>query len=248
VEGVVPVLNAVTGPQVADSAENGGAVSPIGGLVATPADSPDGVDLQVVEFDAPSAVNAGDTVTFSWTAVNAGDLTVAGPVQDNVYLSDDTTLSGNYTQLGSQFEYNVSVGQQYTQTLTAQIPYGIPAGPQYFVLQLATGQEGSDPAGMAATPVQLTVPDVDLSVTNLSAPATIKLSDSFTVEWNDQNGGTDDTTENYTDYVFLSDTPDLTGTAYYLGQTYNTDTVPAGGSAGRSLQVYVPGHFPPRTT
>src|SRR5207247_3119674 len=93
--------------------------------------------------------------------------------------------------------------------LTVTLP-GTVTGNRYLLLVTDDGSQSGDTAranNVVAVPITVTAPD--LVVTAAAAPATAGVAGQLQVSWTVQNQGGAAASGNWTDRVYLSDTPTL---------------------------------------
>src|SRR5262249_42594208 len=82
-------------------------------------------DLTVTSVSGPASARFGDTVNVTWTVRNAGSAPASEHWADRVYLSRDTSFSGDDVALGSMPSDGVTPlaqGGTYTRTLAVTLP------------------------------------------------------------------------------------------------------------------------------
>ncbi|MCV2361698.1 S8 family serine peptidase [Paucibacter sp. TC2R-5] len=76
-------------------------------------------DLQVASINTPASAVAGTTMSLSWTVQNAGYGDASGGWTDNVYLSNDSVLSGDDQLVGSfAGSTPLTLGTNYTRSIS----------------------------------------------------------------------------------------------------------------------------------
>jgi subtilase family serine protease len=165
-------------------------------------------DLTLTDASAPATATMNQPFSVSYTVQNAGSVDALGYWSDLVYFSDDQSLDSSdravaYFAPGKQ---PLAAGASYTATPNITIP-GTSAGNRYllFVTDASQNQGETDETNnVRAVPISLTAPNVDLVVSDAGAPATAKVGQSIATSWTVANQGTDTTTANWADYVYLS--------------------------------------------
>ena len=209
-------------------------------------------DLVVTTASADTAsVVTGGTVNVSYTVANHGNAgTGAGSWQDVVYLSPTPTYDPSTAySLGSYFPPTGSLAPQpatgddstnsysfSNQTLT--IPSYAPTGNEYLLFYTDPYQElqeSNEDNNVAAVPIDVTPPNIDLVVTGetgLTPNQSVTLGTPLSVTYTVANHGSSPTTAGYWyDSVYLSSTaPDATvpfspGNATLLQTTYGGQAV-----------------------
>ena len=205
-----------------------------------------GLDLSVTAT-APSTAVAGDNVSIpvSWTVTNTSSVDALATWYDEVYLS--TTPSGNsgvLDYLGSfQQPGNVplAAGASYTSNQNVVIP-SLAAGNYYLIVSADySGQAIVNPAQSSiALPISITEPDVDLVVTQATAPLSAVEGNghSIALSWTVKNQGTD-TANNafWDDAVYLSDKSTLDSTATLLTTQFQSNAALAPGATYTATQT-----------
>ncbi len=169
-----------------------------------------GVDLQTSNVTVSTPVYSGRAVGVSWTVTNTGASTTLSTLwTDYVYLSRDTVLDANDSQLGFlNWTAGLSGGANYQQTKSFAIPNGLTG--DYYVLVYADRSNlvaESDETNNIAAPFPVNVqlpPPADLNITNITAPATINLDNPAMISWTVQNSGPDVAIGAWRDSVYFS--------------------------------------------
>ncbi|HVS71535.1 MAG TPA: CARDB domain-containing protein [Phycisphaerae bacterium] len=189
---------------------------PTNNLLAIPVTitQPD-VNLQVSNVIVPSGIlTEGSQITLQWTDTNTGTDTAAGLWQDVAYLSSDQTLDSSDVSIGGvNSPQTLGPGASIQQTLTTSLP-SFPTGDQYVIIVANPNQQQPETDytdNSALAPISLQAPD--LAISNLSAPgaAVAGNGQSINVSWTDSNVSDIPTSTRYNDYVYISDTPDMSG-------------------------------------
>ena len=211
-------------------------------------------DLVVVSVDAPATAISGQSMTVRWTVRNDG--TGAADNRswyDAVYLSRDGVLDrGADIYLGYANHSGLGIGESYTQTLNAAIPYG-QSGPFYvFVVtdggrHITESNEFNNATQDAAFTQVSLAPPADLVVGTITLPENGVPGRSATIGFSINNNGTNPAMGSWSDSVYLSldDTWDihdaLFGVAIHTG-TVDGDT--DGDGLGASYSSTVTGVLP----
>jgi subtilase family serine protease len=165
-------------------------------------------DLALSDANAPATATMNQAFSVTYTVQNAGSVDALGYWTDTVYVSDDQSLDTTDRAVASfsPGKQPLAAGASYTATQNITIP-GTTAGNRYllFVTDASKNQGETDETNnVRAVPISLTAPNVDLVVSDASAPATAKVGQIAAISWTVANQGTDTTTANWADYVYLS--------------------------------------------
>jgi len=170
------------------------------------------IDLQVLDFSAPSAamVGSGQQVQLSWTVQNNGTVAAeAGFWFDSVYLSDDDVFDPSdelltFTLAG---ESGLAPGETYTFQEQVLIP-STAAGSRYLILTVDETNEvveDDEANNFFASAIELSAPDVDLTVESFASPvSSVVAGQPFLLNWSIENTGSDHATAARTDRIYLS--------------------------------------------
>ena len=157
----------------------------------------------------------GAKIALGWTVTNNSSADAVSFWNDNVYLSATPTLDfnnyGSYWNLGTFSEPLAGplvAGGSYTQNRTVTVPNtGSVAGTFYLIV--ATNQGGEQPVtgaadAIASTPIDLTLPAVNLAVTQVTnAPSSVVAGGAYTLAYTVQNQGSDPANDaNWTDAIY----------------------------------------------
>ncbi len=165
---------------------------------------------------------------------------------DSVYLSKDATYDFSDTFVTSQYHFSpLDPGASSTIDTTASLP-SVAAG-DYYLLFIADGNhsvsESDETNNVRALPITLTVPNVDLTITALQAPSSVKAGAGVNASWTIENQGTDPTTASYWyDYIYLSTDNKYDPFDSYVSSVYVDNSTPlaAGGSRTLDKTVFLP--------
>ena len=201
-------------------------VFPVKVLLTSPGD----VDLGVTAT-APAQATVGGNIPVQWTVTNSGAAAANGQWQDSVYLSNQPSVNASSILLDSQQNQEpLAPGASYTQTDNVNLPT-IPVNQlgtgSYYIVVVTNADNGqavspTDTDLTASSAIQLSYPNVDLTVTSPSAPTTATAGSSIQLSYTVENKGSDPTTNsNWTDAVYLSTSPTVNPYATLLG-TFNS--------------------------
>ena len=198
-------------------------------IIAVPIEI-NGVDANLkIDATGPITAALGENVAVSWTVNNTGSQTANANWQDRIYLSNDRYFDSDDTYLGYQYAGdNTPLASQdnYTVNRNITIPSSTEAGERYllFVADYYDAQyetDGTD--NVAAIPIEITRPDVDLVVTQTSVPSQVNAGNRVSVSWTVENTGTSSAGASYWyDQVYFStdetyDSSDTQLRNYYIG-------------------------------
>jgi hypothetical protein len=113
--------------------------------------------------------------------------------------------------------------------------YSTMTGMDYLIFQVNDGQailESDTTNNTFVLPIQVPSPDVQLAVSDVTAPPSVFVGEPFQVSWTVTNIGADSTTAStWLDVVFLSDTPTLDESARWLGVVASPDGLLGAGAS-----------------
>jgi Ca2+-binding RTX toxin-like protein/subtilase family serine protease len=177
-----------------------------------------GPDLVVSDVIAPTESVVGSKVSVSWTVTNQGDLTAAKDWYDSIYLSTDPYLDNNDTFVNNEWpdkqklllaEGSYTVGQDIFLPSTMAGNYYLLFATDrsnfsnYYNYAYDNRQvETNELNNVHAVPIRLSAPD--LLVTDITAPASAILGDTFAISWTVSNRGTSPTLSYWEDDIYLS--------------------------------------------
>jgi RHS repeat-associated protein len=193
---------------------------------------------------------SGRAIAVSWTVTNSGQGATDGTWNDEVYLVP--AGGGTATALGGLTSpVNLAPRASYTRTDDFTLPDGISG--QYAVEVVADSDGGvfeSTPSNGSVTSQPFSVilsAYPDLQVQSVTVPPTAVAGDPATFAWtvvNNGTGGTD--VAQWTDDLYLSTTPSLSGAAL-VGSATNPSYLAPGDTYSQSLTATVPsglsGHY-----
>jgi hypothetical protein len=197
-------------------------------------------DLKVTAVTAPSTGTILDKITVSWTVTNVGDAPTGRNWSDSLFISKDQKLDLDYGGPGDlpllrsstpASNKPLAPGESYTLTGDFTIDsyfyrsfrYGgteyTPTGNVYLLVATDREPPGSldgrvpesnQDNNVLAVPITINVPEVDLVVSSITAPASFTAETPFTVSWVVTNqGSAAATADSWTDYVYLESAPGL---------------------------------------
>lgn len=175
------------------------------------------VDLVVTEANVPTQIKVGDIIDLSWTVTNLGTETASGSEDfvgdhiesnisyDSVFISNDEILDDSDSFLGSQLSYlNLEEGESQTLESNFYFDNVSQTGDKYLIFvaddtaaslrpdnEFGYQSETNENNNTLAIPVNVTLPDVDLAITEVNAPTEVRIGELFDLSWTVTNLGTD---------------------------------------------------------
>jgi hypothetical protein len=183
--------------------------------------------LSISGATAPATSVAGGTIPISWTVTNTSAVSAPAQWYDDIYLSPDNVYDSR-AELITDFAaptIPLAAGASYTQSENVTLPL-IYSGPEY--LLFVVDQSNYQPQTNAANNVEIVPIDVsatDLTVSSVTAPASVDLGQPATVSWTVENTGTGPADESWSDGVYYSKRNSFDSSAVYL------TSVPVGGNS-----------------
>jgi subtilase family serine protease len=203
-------------------------------------------DLIVSAMNVPT-LDAGKTVSVSWTVTNQGIGDTAVTVwTDRLVASVDGILGNNDDVILGTFigKGLLNAGASYTQTQQIVVPLSLEGAYTLFVTTdvdknvYEASQEANNTASQTVA-ISRQTPDLQISQVNTSATAIS--SQNLTVNWTVQNLGTVRTNSSFWyDNVYLSNDRILNKGDILLGQTYHNGALDAQGQYTASGTFEVP--------
>ncbi|MCB1090441.1 MAG: Ig-like domain-containing protein, partial [Verrucomicrobiae bacterium] len=156
----------------------------------------------VVDSVLPAATaTGGQTLDLTYTVRNNGiGITDEAQWTDRVYLTENADGTGAFYELSRESHIGqIGPGEAYTRTASVEVPLGIGGdfyvwvragytnGPFEFVYTDNNTTRATDPVNINFVPL----PEYDLTVTNVQAPATALDSQLIDVSWTVRNDGID---------------------------------------------------------
>jgi subtilase family serine protease len=190
-----------------------------------------GANLVVTDFTAPATALSGQTISLSWTVQNQGqDPTTSSYWYDEVYYSIDDVFGNNDdVYLTYVYAYADSTNlpldsdETYTFTTYVNLPTDL-IGDGYLLVKTDGGNhqaETDETDNVKSVAISVTAPEVNLVVTDFTAPATALSGQTISLSWTVQNQGQDPTTSSdWYDYVYYS-TDDVFGNSDDVYIAYN---------------------------
>jgi len=202
-------------------------------------------DLTITSLAVPATAFSGRPMDVTWTVVNQGiGLTSTGNWTDTVYLATDAAGTDRIEMLGRFSHFgHLDVSGSYERTGTVTLPDGLEG--DYYVVVVTGGpfefiHTDNNDAVSDLLPVTLT-PPLDLTVTDVLAPATAEEGSAIDVTWTVENIGSGDADGSWVDQVYLRKVgePD---TRVELGKFTYLGPLLAGTSYSRTEHVSLPVH------
>ena len=203
-------------------------------------------DLVVNAVTAPATADFGDTITINWEVANLGTGAALATWRDRLYLSTDTTISGDDRLLVTESAPStLAPTETYSQTVSITLPLdsSITEG-SYFILaqtdSFGEQVETDNNNNLNLDPIELTLPPLpDLIVSDISAPIEAFSGQNIVVSWTLTNQGEASASGTWTDRVFLSDDLDI-GSDQLLDSFVFTGILDPGESITRQQVVMLP--------
>lgn len=225
--------------------------------------------ISVIQSIAPNLVpqsvtanpvaKRGHPLAVTWQVLNTGNTTVgySEAWSDRLYLSTDTGLDAGDISLGSAGQ-SASPGNwaSYGGAASFTIPISTPVGDYYLIVAVDHGDSVFEDQGeldnVLASASKVSVQDApaDLGVAlnydpRHQAPASGAATQSIVVPWKVTNIAIDATaTVSWQDRLYLSTTPDLSGTKWTLSTPSSSGGLGGGASYVREVTAKVPEVLP----
>ncbi|HMZ20891.1 MAG TPA: CARDB domain-containing protein [Blastocatellia bacterium] len=190
---------------------------------------------------------AGQTITVKWDDKNAGNAELKTAAwNDAVYLSSKATLDGSAKQLQVKLVSSDPVAINGTRSVQAEVKIPvIPAGDYFLIVKADESNvifEGIHEDNNTATAaIRINNPNVDLTVTSITIPASAFSGQEMEVRWTvANNGGQTTLGVDWSDYVYLSRDQILDPTDQQLGWTQHSGALNGGASYNVTLKVNIP--------
>jgi len=170
--------------------------------------SPRDVDVTITAASAPATLTLSEPFTLSWTVARQGEASTQEYWADWAVLSTDTVMEESDVELAwLGGEWGLPSGGSYTRDEEVSLPGGLPTGPAYILIMTDVDYrvpELDEGNNLYTIPVTVAVPDVDLQVTDATAPASAELGTGVSVSWTVLNAGTEDALGDWYDSVYVS--------------------------------------------
>jgi hypothetical protein len=203
-------------------------------------------DLVVDNIINPPTTMSGTSAKIKWTVSNQG---VNAPKEyswvDSVFICSSATYnSNNILAKGAKVHENgtlVLSGNSYQDSITLPIPNGIAGNYYVYVKTDASFQvfeynqdDNNILRSTASFTIQLT-PPVDLIVSQIQAPDSLKVDSSFTITYKLKNTGIGNiSNSSWYDNIYVSTDSSITGTKQLIGAYFHNNALL---SAGDSVTI-----------
>lgn len=209
-------------------------------------------DLQVMSITLQDTATQGDIVPLSFTVKNSGNKTTPGSInwKDRVYLSSSPVWNSSNLKILNTQIYSAPLlpDSQYTIQLGINVAMNIAEG--FYYVYVFTDFENAiyeyineSNNILRSAPIYINpYPPIDLSVTNVTAPASSNSGNPVTIGWGVQNVGAGTTlAPNWYDAIYLSQDPVLSpATDYFLAEKKKIGPLTTGQSYSTTQQVTIP--------
>ena len=206
-------------------------------------------DLIVATITAPASAIAERTVNISWVTKNQGAYDATGGWFDSVYLSNSATFStSTATLLATTYQAGpLGAGKTYTGSASVLIPACLSGSYYLYVFTDSRNNvyefdptRDAEANNVTQKAIALASQQADLMASPPVIPATANAGQTIPITWTVSNIGLGDTQQSsWTDTVYLSATPNLSG-ASVLGSFGHTGALSKGQSYTQTLNVTVP--------
>jgi YD repeat-containing protein len=201
-------------------------------------------DLRVTSVAHPALMQAGQSVTFSFTVENTtGQAVAVAPWVDSVYLSTDGTWN-NSVFIGSiQRDANLGIGGTYFTQLAFTIP-NISVGSYQVLVKtdanevVREGSHNDNNVFVSTTPVTLQA--VDLIVDSTSTVSAAQSHQTIAVSWTVRNAGNAAAIANWKDRIYLSTDNTLDSGDALLAEFANQQVLASGQSYAATQSITLP--------
>lgn len=204
-------------------------------------------DLQVASVSAPPEVETDTQFAIGWTTTNAGTKD-APTFSEQVYYSADNQVGGDVLLGTFALTGGLAVGQSVNRIQNVTIPTGTIQTGNYFLYvktdvssQINEGENESNNTRFQATRVRRFVRP-DLTVTNITAPASAFFDQTIQVQWTVTNssGAGATNTPQWKDSVYISTSSTTTNGATHLFDATSISALNPGESYTASATVKIP--------
>ncbi len=202
-------------------------------------------DFQIDTLNLPTTGTLGGQVLIDYTASNHGSDPAGADWYDTLYLTPDGTL--NNAVYVATFDHSdiapLGAGQSYHVSQQVTIPTNASTGNLQWLLQIDAGNqqsETSDANNSAVGAITIAGPDINLTVSDVQAPAQVSPGDSYYIQFNVNNIGSVNAAANFWyDYIYLSSTGQIDGSEIFLTSSLHTGGLNAGASypVGRTITI-----------
>jgi subtilase family serine protease len=197
-------------------------------------------DIAITLFSSPDTGAVGRPINISYTVTNQGAVPASTPWFDNIQLVDSNqNVVALLTQRFVGSFIPLAAGGSYSQSFSVNIPSNVAPGSYSvrLIANAASAQPETDRSNNTAlSPIQISLLSTDLVPTDLSAPSTLTIGQSFDLSWTVQNSGASPTTASWQDAVYLSNDGTLSPDDILLTFDNRPATPPLAGGASYSVQ------------
>ena len=207
-------------------------------------------DLSNISVTATSTAMFGSQITVDWLVRNIGSDPAKENWSDRVFLSRDTTLSGDdallFTEAASANPLATSGEYAKSRLVTLPLNQSFSDGTYYILVAVdALGQQPESSESnnvLASAALTLTIPQLpDLVVVDITAPIEALSGQAMQVSWTLKNQGTADATGTWNDHVHLSDDTVIgDGDDQFFGAFTFTGTIRPGETVTRIQSLTLP--------
>ncbi|HUF10407.1 MAG TPA: CARDB domain-containing protein, partial [Rhodothermales bacterium] len=207
------------------------------------------VDLRAEIVTSPASVTSGTKFDLVFRVANVGAArTISEQWTDEVYLSEDPELDPQHDILLAELVHRGALARlaEYEGRTEVTLPEGLD-GDHFFIVRTDAGgmNADGDPSNNVGTaPVQIALsPAVDLRVTEIDAPTTVRAGEPVSISWTVRNDGPGSTrSSRWFDGVFLSEDDGVDRRDILLG-TYERESALDGGESYQAgLDVSLPAY------
>ena len=171
--------------------------------------------MTITQATAPTTANYQGEISLSWTVKNQGDSAIQGEhIYDYIYFSEDLNFNpeeDKYIGSGNTNVEVLEVGENYTVTRNLSLPPQVSGTGYLFFVADGTNSLGEtdESNNILALPIQVEIPDLDLVVTDFTAPERANISETIDLSWTVKNQGSITAEANWWDEVYLSNDPSI---------------------------------------
>jgi len=215
---------------------------------------PPDVDLTITDAAAaPTSLRLSEPFGLFWTVTNQGCEAAQGYWQDWVFYSTDSVLDPGDVCIGGSIgggEGGLPGGGTYDGYMGPSLPGGIPEGPGHLLIVTDAARqfpETDETNNTFALPITVTVPDVDLQVTEATGPSSGLLGGKVDVSWTVRNFGSEYAFADWHDTIYVSSDATLDPSDVHAGTAWIERQTPLAGGASYAidnLSVSIPNDAP----
>jgi subtilase family serine protease/alpha-tubulin suppressor-like RCC1 family protein len=165
-------------------------------------------DLVVSSTSAPASAAVGERIDVSWTINNTSAAVTNSQWWDTVVFSTDPIYDAGDVVINaiSATGPGLAANGQYTQLRSFIVPSTTSAGQHYLIFKADFSdllQETNETNNILITPINIRT-GPDLSISAATAPSTASAGSPITISWTVNNSGVAATTNEWSDFVYLS--------------------------------------------